>query len=306
MIIRERPGLPQLLFAVRGSILPLIAPALLVLVAASLVFVAVDHWVVKLPDVPATPFSVLGVAISLFLGFRNNAAYDRWWEARKLWGALLVDLRALAREADLFLPKPYTLRLIRLSLAFAHLHRCQLRKIAPDAAALAWIDPASGITSSGQALDALNAVLAEARRDGQLDGFGARTLSTRLGTMELNNAGGERIAATPLPYVYSLLIFRTVYLYCLLIPANPDRDRRLDNAAVRRPDRLCLSGSGRGDRGSGPSLRRHFERPAAGFDLPGHGNQPRPASGYNAAQTLGAGGFLPELRAGQLWPPLFP
>lgn len=218
MIIRERPGLPQLLFAVRGSILPLIAPALLMLVAASILLVAFDHWIVKLPDVPATPFSVLGVAISLFLGFRNNAAYDRWWEARKLWGALLVDLRALAREADLFLPKPYTLRLIRLSLAFAHLHRCQLRKIAPDAAALAWIDPASGIVGSGQALDAMNAVLAEARRDGQLDGFGARTLSTRLGTMELNNAGGERIAATPLPYVYSLLIFRTVYLYCLLIP----------------------------------------------------------------------------------------
>ena len=48
--------------------------------------VAVDHWIVALPQSAATPFSVMGVALSLFLGFRNNAAYDRWWEARKLWG----------------------------------------------------------------------------------------------------------------------------------------------------------------------------------------------------------------------------
>ncbi len=218
MIIRERPGLWQILFAVRGSVLPHIAPALLTVMGIAAALVAFDHRVLPLPPSAATPFSVLGVALSLFLGFRNNAAYDRWWEARKLWGLLLVDLRALAREAELFLPKPEAERLIRLSLSFAHLHRCALRKLAPDAAALAWGDSASPLSSPGTALDAMAALLAEARRAGRLDGFGARTLSGRLATMEQNLAGGERIAGTPLPYVYSLLIFRTVYLYCLLIP----------------------------------------------------------------------------------------
>ncbi len=127
---------------------------------------------------------------------------------------LLVDLRALAREADLFLPKPDAQALIRLALGSAHLHRCQLRKLPPDLAAQVWAD----LPGPGAALDAMGALLARARREGSLDGFGARTLSQRLSTMELNQAGGERIAATPLPYVYSLLIFRTVYLYCLLIP----------------------------------------------------------------------------------------
>ncbi len=214
MIIREKPGLWQILFAVKGSVLPHIGPTLLTFVAISAALVAFDHWVFALPQSAATPFSVLGVALSLFLGFRNNAAYDRWWEARKLWGALLVDLRALAREADLFLPKPEAAALIRLALAFAHLHRCQLRKLPPDGAALAWGE----VATSGEALDAMSALLGAARRAGSLDGFGARTLSGRLASMELNQAGGERIAATPLPYVYSLLIFRTVYLYCLLIP----------------------------------------------------------------------------------------
>jgi putative membrane protein len=214
MIIRDKPGLTEILFAVRGSVLPHIAPALVTLVAISAGMVAFDHYVWPLPQSTATPFSIMGVALSLFLGFRNNAAYDRWWEARKLWGALLVDLRALSREADLFLPKPETKRLLRLGLAFAHLHRCQLRGLPPDAAARVWGDA----PTAGAALDQMNAVLAEARHTGQLDGFGARTLSQRLASMEMNSAGGERIAATPLPYVYSLLIFRTIYLYCLLIP----------------------------------------------------------------------------------------
>lgn len=214
MIVREKPGLLQIVFAVRGSVLPHIGLALLTLVAIAAGWVAVDHWVMPLPQSAATPFSVLGVALSLFLGFRNNAAYDRWWEARKLWGALLVDLRSLAREADLFLPKPQAQELIRLALASAHLHRCQLRKLPPDAAAKVWAD----LPGPGSALDAMGALLAQARRDGLLDGFGARTLAQRLASMDLSQARGERIAATPLPYVYSLLIFRTVYLYCLLIP----------------------------------------------------------------------------------------
>ena len=214
MIIRDKPGLPQLLFTVRGSVLPIIAPALLGLMAVAAALVAVDRFHTPLPNLAATPFSVLGVALSLFLGFRNNAAYDRWWEARKLWGGLLTDLRSLAREAALFLPEADTRALLRQSLNFAHLHRCQLRRLVPDAAAAAWGDA----PTADAALDAMNALLSQARRAGTLDGYGARTLSARLGSLALNQAGCERIAATPLPYVYSLLVFRTVYLYCLLIP----------------------------------------------------------------------------------------
>ena len=214
MIIRDKPGLPQLLFAVKGSILPHVAPPMLLLMAFSAALVGVDRWLVALPQSAATPFSVLGVALSLSLGFRNNAAYDRWWEARKLWGVLISDMRALAREAELFLPPADAHRLMRLALAFVHLHRCQVRGVAVDAAAQAWGDA----TSAEAAMDAMNRVLVGALKAGTLDGFGARALSGRLGSMAYNQAGCERIATTPLPYVYSLLIFRTVYLYCLLIP----------------------------------------------------------------------------------------
>jgi putative membrane protein len=86
MILRDKPGILALLFAVRGSVLPVIAPQLMFVALFSTAVVAIDRFVWTLPHVQAAPLAVFGVALSLFLGFRNNAAYDRWWEARRLWG----------------------------------------------------------------------------------------------------------------------------------------------------------------------------------------------------------------------------
>lgn len=49
-------------------------------------------------DIPAIVPTVLGTAIAFFIGFNNNQAYDRWWEARRVWGALVNDSRSWARS----------------------------------------------------------------------------------------------------------------------------------------------------------------------------------------------------------------
>lgn len=220
MIIRDKPGILQLLFAVRGSVLPHIALELTVVAGLSLLLVVVDRHLLALPHVSAQPFALFGVALSLFLGFRNNAAYDRWWEARKLWGGLLADARSLAREAEVFLPEAADRHgLLRGMVAFLHLHRCQLRGLAPDEVTRARV-AAAGLEVPGveAALTQISGRVAAAYRAGRLDGFGARTISTRLTGIGLAQAGCERIRATPLPYVYSLLVFRTTWLYVLLLP----------------------------------------------------------------------------------------
>lgn len=207
MIIRDKPGLRELLFALRGSVLPVIAPSLVVVALAAAGLVALDRFVAPMPHVSPVPFTVFGVALSLFLGFRNNAAYDRWWEARRLWGGLVADTRALIREAELFLgPGAETRALLIGQRDFLHGLRRALRG-----------EAANGPTPE-EALQAMNGLLVAARAGGQLDGFGARTLSGRLASITLAQAGCERIRFTPLPYVYSLLIFRTSWLYCLLLP----------------------------------------------------------------------------------------
>lgn len=49
-------------------------------------------------EIPTIIPTVLGTAIAFFVGFNNNQAYDRWWEARKIWGALVNDSRTWARD----------------------------------------------------------------------------------------------------------------------------------------------------------------------------------------------------------------
>lgn len=218
LIVRDKPQIWDLLTALRGSIVPRIALPVAFLAALATLAVALDHQTGLLPRLDGSAFAVFGIGLSLFLGFRNNAAYDRWWEARKLWGGLLADTRSLAREVDVFVADPTTrISILQTALAFLHLHRMNLRRLPIDATA--------GLTEFAgtphppcAALDALAARVASAHRAAQIDGFGARALTTRLSAIAAQQAGCERIANSPLPFVYSLLIYRTTYLYCLMLP----------------------------------------------------------------------------------------
>lgn len=49
--------------------------------------------------------SLLGIVLGLFLVFRTNSAYDRWWEGRKLWGQMVNNSRNLSFKINAFLPK---------------------------------------------------------------------------------------------------------------------------------------------------------------------------------------------------------
>lgn len=45
-------------------------------------------------SIPWLPISVIGTAVAFYVGFKNNSAYDRMWEARKVWGAIVNSSRA--------------------------------------------------------------------------------------------------------------------------------------------------------------------------------------------------------------------
>jgi ion channel-forming bestrophin family protein len=47
-------------------------------------------------SLPWQPISVVGIAVAFYLGFKNNSSYDRTWEARKIWGAIINDSRSIA------------------------------------------------------------------------------------------------------------------------------------------------------------------------------------------------------------------
>ena len=217
MIVRDKPNALELLTALRGSIVPRIALQVALLAGFAAAVVALDHRFGVMPRLDGSTFAVFGIGLSLFLGFRNNAAYDRWWEARKAWGGLLADMRSLAREAEVFVADTETRhQMLRAALVFLNAHRLNLRRLSPAQPGQESVTLPPNQTCA--ALDHLNALIATAHQNGRIDGFGARTLTGRMGNMALQQAGCERIANSPLPFVYSLLIYRTTYLYCLLLP----------------------------------------------------------------------------------------
>ncbi len=206
----------SLLITMHGSVLPRILPRIGAVMALAAAITWIDTYLMPLQHANAAAFTGFGIALSLFLGFRNNAAYERWWEARKLWGQLIADARALAREALVFFPDAQRMDLIREMLAFVHLHRIALRQVSPDAELRRW----STLTddSAVHALNRMAGLVQQGYRSGSVDGFGVRSLMERLASIGLAQAGCERIASTPLPFVYSLLVYRTSVLYCLLLP----------------------------------------------------------------------------------------
>jgi putative membrane protein len=135
MIMRPRPSPFQLLVIMRGSIVPRIAPQIIgFALYAAVVVAAARHFGLESAGYGLAPFTVLGVALSIFLGFRNNAAYERWWEARKLWGQLVFEIRNFAREASGLIPADSgeVRPLLMESLAFCHYLRGALRKVDAD------------------------------------------------------------------------------------------------------------------------------------------------------------------------------
>lgn len=77
-----------------------------VVLVCSLSFVISEYVFKDLMDLPYVIPTILGTALAFFIGFNNNQAYDRWWEARKIWGALVNDSRSWARQINSYLILP--------------------------------------------------------------------------------------------------------------------------------------------------------------------------------------------------------
>ena len=122
-----------MLFVPRGSVLPAIMPQLAATAAFALLVTLLHgrlfHWTIPLNFVP---FSLIGLTLAIFLGFRNSTSYARYWEARTHWGALLNETRAMVRQALTLAANRASARALALRLiALVHALRRQLRATDP-------------------------------------------------------------------------------------------------------------------------------------------------------------------------------
>ena len=224
MIIRPKQHWLLMLLVWRGSVLPKILPQLFAVTLLSVVVTALHGQVLtyKIP-LNFVPFPLIGVALAIFLGFRNNASYDRFWEGRKLWGGVLNDTRTLARQLLSFSTQDQARPLLISLIAFVHALRHQLRgsSAQPDLERLLGADAAHYQYQAfipNLLLLRFSQQLAQLRTQGQLDVWLSAQCEAPLSRLTDVLGGCERIASTPLPYTYSVILHRTVYAYCFLLP----------------------------------------------------------------------------------------
>jgi len=226
MIVRPHPSALSLLFILRGSVLRAIAGELLAVCLLAIGVVLLHGWRPGLFSGQTLPaFTLLGLALSIFLGFRNNVSYQRWWEARQQWGQLITEGRTFLRDVQALLPEDAATarRMGYRIVAFAHALRGQLRKQEPVSVE-AWLPAAEWDALRGRRgladgiLHLQAAEMAAFMRQGRLSDILYRLFSDRLHAMTAIQAACERLDNTPTPFAYTLLLHRTAWLFCLLLP----------------------------------------------------------------------------------------
>lgn len=206
-----------------GSVLTSILPQLAMILGISLVALFGNGSIFG-ENVPldTAPFSLLGISLAIFLGFRNNASYQRYLEARQHWGHVLISSRNLVSQALSYLPadKLDHQKFANSVILFSHLLRHQLRASdpAPDIQRLRGADAPAGMAQASfrpvWLLHQLRQQICSSCTDAQRLWLMDQELS------KLSDAigGCERLASTPIPFPYGVLLHRTVYAYCFLLP----------------------------------------------------------------------------------------
>jgi putative membrane protein len=183
---------------------------------------------------PNVPLTIFGGVIGVILGFRNASSYQRWWEARTLWGQIVNHSRSLARQVLSF-PDPVEgseaaeleasrRRIVLLQIAYVHSLRCQLRGQPPWSELEALMPDADWGTAKSERNIPLYIqrqiadIVGEWFKRGWIDNLRWTALDATLTALMNAQGGAERIKNTPMPKQYDYYPQLFVTVYCILLP----------------------------------------------------------------------------------------
>lgn len=186
------------------------------------------------------PFSIsaiLGSALAIFIAFRNNSSYSRWWEARTLWGGIINSSRVLARLIITFTDshahqqnydkersEQFKREMIYKVIAWVHALRLHLRKqenwheLKPFLSAQEFEQLEKSQNKPNHIHLLTGRKIYEAMANGTLAGFDSFQMEGQLLALANNQAGCERIKSTPLLRQYDFFTRLFLYTFMLLLP----------------------------------------------------------------------------------------
>ncbi len=180
-------------------------------------------------QLPTLPLAVVGAALGIFVSFRTNSAYARWWEGRQLWGRMINESRHWSSQVVAYLEDPETRRrLVHRHAGYVHALRCLLRGQDPfaDEEVMARLtdDDVDALRKESNLTHALLAIqldeVVALEKAGALNDFRVASMDQTLRELINIQGGCERIKKTPMPPIYGLLATRLVQFYGVMFPLS--------------------------------------------------------------------------------------
>lgn len=209
-----------------GTVTPLVMPRV-VLFGLMGLLVGIVHGMHAWEAVGSGPAQFTGALLGLLLVLRTNAGYDRWWEARKLWGGIVNQSRNLAIGGLTYGPRDsaWRERFVRYAAAFSHVSRRSLRdeRMLPELVSLLRDAGAAERVARAQHMPSyvarvLSGMLREAVESGGMDRFVLLAVEGERARLIDHLGGCERILRTPLPHIHTIKLRRFIVLYLLALP----------------------------------------------------------------------------------------
>lgn len=223
MINYDNQNWLKVTFSWRGTSLPRIYPRLLFLVGLALAVWGAGLLGYSIPRLDSLGHSMVGIALGMLLVFRNGSSYDRYWEGRKTWGAIVNASRQLARLASIHAQDGPAFA--RLLSAYARATRARLRgedNFASELAPLLEGEEAEKVAANANRPLAISGLLsqrvAEGIRSGRLAVAQFATFEGQINELISNAGACERIRTTPIPFCHSAHIKQLLFVYLGSLP----------------------------------------------------------------------------------------
>jgi putative membrane protein len=195
-----------------------------VLIMAVIVYYITHVFQNNIPEMPLTIPAFIGTSISILISFKLNQSYDRWWEARKIWGSIVNDSRSLILQFKQFLPADENIN----SIAYRQIAWCyalgeSLRGLDSKETLKKYLNEIEIEEINKQSNKPLAIIqhhyndLKQFKNGDKLNQFSEVQLDNTLVRLVDAMGKAERIKSTVFPVTYRLFLHLMIYLFIITL-----------------------------------------------------------------------------------------
>ncbi|MEN0053837.1 MAG: bestrophin family ion channel [Mucilaginibacter sp.] len=199
-----------------------------------------DHfWILKSVSIPLAVSSFVGTLLALLLAFRTSQSYERWWEARTVWGAIVNDSRTLIRQVQQFLPnnesgQTYIRVFTNQQIIWCHALSQSLRKLPFSGVVAEYVqqNDINTLNLPNYLLSRHTQLLAKATEEFNIDPNRQVQIDATITKLCDSMGRCERIKNTVFPRSYSVMLHFIIYVLMTILPFGLEDNSKFVEVAL--------------------------------------------------------------------------